>query len=581
MGKSKRSEKTSLTVTKKTRVLPPMHESQEKLAKRASEVGTDEALIFVAPPGYGKTRVVGRYIKLAQEGGVSLTFYVGATAYMCNKQSFEIGSNFDYSYQYAKQHRQITQMLMSNMSVVSTMTPAMFNKLCFGDAETRELDPLRYFKTTILAMVQSTPCTTVRFVLDEMHTFFNRRYASAIKAMRQAAKPTTVVITGLTATPPQFEAESEASDLASENRAVLKAMTRCVTPTTIEYTPEEMTAFDADLRPQPDVGQFNVVKLPCPSRESKFAQNMTSMATLIVGSMLVGETTIRTRTCLEHASSIVLAKQAHDGGGKAFAHIKQEPMRRAMNDGKLGKTSAPHHEALAIAHSTLCGASTAFVSLSTLQGQEDVAPFSLHDLRSSEITSLDASIASFKQAFSDQVKPALAIINPAMRHSTNAFAKNTSGILAIGHWTSGGLKQLAGRLSRPCALEKDDIVADKFKLIHLDSDWQRQVLAIRATRVSPRNVKLSDGDTAMLDQVLSSDFEPKEKATVESNVYKLAIADERCVLGKTSMCSRYLEALLDDAKAQELRTAHEEEIAGLATYKDAEEGLKLSYDEGA
>lgn len=72
MGKSKRTE-TSVTVTKKPRALPPIHESQERLAQRALECDEDEAIIIVARPGNGKTRAMGRYIKLGQEeGGLSL-----------------------------------------------------------------------------------------------------------------------------------------------------------------------------------------------------------------------------------------------------------------------------------------------------------------------------------------------------------------------------------------------------------------------------------------------------------------------------------------------------------------------------
>ena len=137
MGKSKRSAKKPSLQAKKARTLPPIHNSQECLAQRAARFGEDEAIIIVAPPGYGKTRAIGRYIKLREEGQQSLTVYVGATAYMCHKQSFEVGSDFQYSFQYASQHRPIKAMLMDGRSVVTTMTPSMFNKLVFGDAESR------------------------------------------------------------------------------------------------------------------------------------------------------------------------------------------------------------------------------------------------------------------------------------------------------------------------------------------------------------------------------------------------------------------------------------------------------------
>lgn len=575
MGKSKRTE-TSVTVTKKARALPPIHESQERLAKRALECDEDEAIIIVAPPGNGKTRAMGRYIKLRQEeGGLSLTFYVGATAYMCNKQSYEVGSTFDYCFQYAKQHRQITQMLMEGTSVVTTMTPAMFNKVCFGDhnAKVDKKDPdyeekiglvdvLQYFKSTILRMVQGTKCTTIRFVLDEMHIFFDHGYPDAIKALRKAADPIEIVVTGMTATLP-------------DDMTPLAAMTGCDVPAIIEYTPEEMAAFDKDLRLQPNVGSFETIKMADASREDRFADSMANMAATIVGAMLEGEKTILTRTCLEHATSIVLAKQAHGGGGQTFAHLTEEPMKCVDKNGKLTGEFKPHHEALIIAHSTLCGASTAWTELATLQGQEDVRDFSVHDLRSSEVTSLDQAIKGYNDTFKAQEKPTLAIMNPTMRHSTNALGKNTSGARCYGHWTRKGLKQLAGRLSRPCTLVEGDIVPQAYTLIHYESDWQLDVLAIRATRVSPRDVKLSEEESKMLDQVLASEaLDKKAKATIEQNVYKLAKADERRILGGTTMVTDYLEALTKQEKMEEMLAKREAAIKELLTYKGAENELK-------
>ena len=228
------------------------------------------------------------------------------------------------------------------------------------------------------------------------------------------------------------------------------------------------------------------------SREDRFADSMANMAAVIVGVMLEGEKTILTRTCLEHTTSIVIAKQAHGGGGESFAHLSQESMKCVDENGKLTGEFKPHNEALIIAHSTLCGASIAWTELATLQGQEDVRDFSVHDLRSSEITSLDQAIKGYNDTFKAQEKPALAIMNPTMRHSTNAVGKNTSGAMCYGHWIRNGLKQLGGRLSRPCILVEGDIVPKAFKLLHFESDWQLDVLGIRATRVSPCDVKLSE-----------------------------------------------------------------------------------------
>lgn len=567
MGKSKRNVDKSALPPKRARTLPPVHESQERLAQRAAAIGEDHAIILVGPPGAGKTRVVGRYIRLRQEqGGVSLTLYVGANAYMCSKQGFEIGSDFQYSFQHYTHHRQIRAMLMQGRSVVTAMTPAMFGKIIFGDAQSREEfdDPLFYFKNNFLSILQGTPCTTIRVVLDEMHNYFDKAFPAAIKAVRRAAKSVALVVTGLTATPPDFEQPSPA----------LKAMTRCDQPTIVTYTDEERAAFDKDLRPQPPVGAFKTIKMADPSCNDAFADSMAEMATLLVGAMLVGEKTIKTRQCLQHVTSKVLARLAHEGGGQAFQCVKEQPMHAVGADGTLAAKFTPHHEALVIAHATLCGASTAFVELSTLKGQEDVRDFSVHDLRASEIAALDDSIAAFKAAFKAQEKPALAIVNPTMRHSTNAFASNTSGVIAVGHWTAKGLTQLAGRLSRPCTLEAGDIVPKEYTLVHLESDWQHEVLAIRATRVSSRSVQLPESEAAMLDRVLGSDRDQKEKATIEQNALKLAAADSKRVLGGTTMCADYLEALLSEDKRAEMSRAHQDVIEQLLTYVDAEDAIK-------
>ena len=76
--------------------------------------------------------------------------------------------------------------------------------------------------------------------LDEMHNYFDNSFPQAMRDMRRAAKPTAhLIITGMTATPPDFDEPSPS----------LKAMTRCDRPTVIMYTKEEMAAFDTDLRP--------------------------------------------------------------------------------------------------------------------------------------------------------------------------------------------------------------------------------------------------------------------------------------------------------------------------------------------
>ena len=570
MVKSKRSRKQPIVTappmsapqpTKKVRVHLPIHDSQEALALRGMQVDEDLlSIVFLAPPGYGKTRAVARYISLRKEKDISLTFFVASTAYMAFKQSVEIGSNFSYCYQHAKQSTTISRMLMEG-SVLTTMTPAMFHKVVLGENRNQEqMDPLLYFKTTILPMVSASKCTTIRFMLDEIHTYLSDGIPEAVDELRKAAAPIKVVVSGLTAT------------LNADDAAKLAHLTGHDTPFFIEYTDKEMATFRSDLCCQPKVGSFTSVSLPDPSQMDKFAPEMEDMAMLIVGAMLIDETTIKTRTCLEHATSKIVAKLAHEGGGEIMRHAKPAPMQQIDKKGKLAGTTKDHQHALVVAHATLCGASTALVELDAAHGQEGVCDYSYHDLRSSNISTLDDQIDNFKASFLAQEKLALAIINPSMRHSTNAFDKNTSGAVAVGcKWNKKGLKQLAGRLGRPSKMKEGDIVPKEFLLLHLDSDWQKAVLSIRSVRVSMRSVVLSEDEASLLQQIMESDRPDKEKYLIEANVCKLATADDKKTLGDSTMCMDYLEALTDETKFTDVNSLYEAKRAELLTYKDAED----------
>ena len=79
----------------------------------------------------------------------------------------------------------------------------------------------------------------------------------------------------------------------------------------------------------------------------------------------------------------------------------------------------------------------------------------------------------------------------------------------------------------------------------------------------------------MLDQILASEaLDKKAKATIEQNVYKLVKADERRILGNTTMASDYLEALTKQKKMEEMLAKREAAIEDLLTYKGAENELK-------
>ena len=130
-----------------------------------------------------------------------------------------------------------------------------------------------------------------------------------------------------------FEAEREVA-LASEEVVEVTVLDQVKTGGAVLDasfpSADEMAAFDTDLRPQPNVGNFETIKMPDASGDGRFSSSMQSMAPLIVGAMLAGENSIKTRQCLMHASSKVLAKQAHEGGGQVFQQVTQKP--RQCND---------------------------------------------------------------------------------------------------------------------------------------------------------------------------------------------------------------------------------------------------------
>jgi len=540
--------------------LPAIHASQDALGRRAFDLDESKtACILTTEPGGGKTRAMAQYLSLRNAVELAANFYVGSSAYMCHKQSYELGANFKYCYQVDKQGRESVDLLTSGRSVVTTMTPKMFRKMLFGDDESEH--PLAFFKRTLLASVLSVGCTKIRFVLDEIHSITLADEVAALRATAAEAG-VEVIVAGLTATPPHLDDEEE---LRTYQKLTGREDVQLVT-----YSDAELSTYNASLRQQPTPGSFTKTLLADPTTDPRHAGHVADLKTLLLGGLLAEETTIKARACMEHVTSEVVADQAHACGGAVFKTIDKEQMRQADAHGQLGEPMLCY-ESVIIAHGTLCGASKAYGHLEALVGTEGAPDYNCHDLRTSNICALDTAIDAFKSNFRAQARPQLAVINPSMVHSTNAFEKNVSGALAVGGtWDKRRLTQLAGRLGRPCQLQEGDIVTDSFKLVHIDSEWQRNVLGIRSARVSARAVKHTEQVSALLDELEASALADHAKKAIEQACARLARADEKRLLGQTAMAQEYMEAVLDTDKKRTLLDEFEDACARLITYKEDE-----------
>ena len=519
---------------------------QGHLAKHATAIGENQAIVFAASQPYEHLAMIGRYIKLREQEGLSLTFFVCSTAYNCIHVASEIGARFPKCFQYDKQHKQITKSMLAGSSVLTTCTSVMFEKMALGegrearkrqDNEVHLLDPMIYFRTTILRMLSETSCKTIRFVLDDLPSVISRGLQKGVAAMRAAAKPINVIVTGLAA--------------SSVDDKALHILTGC----------PKMNVFEcggSDARHPVQLGSLTTIQLRAPQSEEA---DMQGMQTLIVGPMLCKETTIHARASLENATSKVVAGIANS---ELSTYSQKAPMYRVGKNGKLTGSLALRHPALLIAHSTLSGANAALIEM-----DKDASElYSNHDLRHSKTAPLKRAVESFAEAFRDQENPALAVINPTFKQESELLRKSVTGIVAVGSkWTADGLKQLTDHYARPSKYAEGDTVPKELTVVHLDSDWQRSVLSIRSADISSRHpdARLSDELAKKLDAVLAV----RDDRSIEANTYRLAAADARKLLGDSTMCSEYLDALLDSEKEAALLDAFNAKHKELIAYKSA------------
>lgn len=81
----------------------------------------------------------------------------------------------------------------------------------------------------------------------------------------------------------------------------------------------------------------------------------------------------------------------------------------------------------------------------------------------------------------------------------------------MGNWTPAELKQLGGRLGRPCELLKNDIIPMSHSLIHITSEWANSVADIGLKRHSPRTVVVPEEVKPLLEQMDYADLDKMYK----------------------------------------------------------------------
>ena len=212
------------------------------------------------------------------------------------------------------------------------------------------------------------------------------------------------------------------------------------------------------------------------------------------------------------------------------------------------------------------------LKLQELAGTEGVRPFAVHDLRTKDLASYKAALASFAADAKTTDKTVLGFVDKAQIEGTNDYAKNVSTIVAVGDWTDAELAQLGGRLGRPCEIQAGDLVPKGHSLIHFASEWEKQVKEIGLVRHSTRTIAVPKELKAKVDALKDAAVEDKVKQLVDGHArifgksgHQLASVYLNSLQGKTAFDETYKNAIkewftmnFDDDDADEVETANDD-----------------------
>ena len=506
--------------SKSMKTLPPLHDSQLALAKRAVQLSaTHEAIIFTPPPGFGKTRTVGKYMQ--DVPGYDLVLWVAKTPKLARDQAVEVGAIYDVPLTTAHIKglaKNLSKRSEGDPPIAVTMTQSFFKTL---------LKDQKF----VSGFTGPLGSPKIHLVLDEAHGLYVRPSA-ATTAMGWLHKFYPMRITGVTATP-QLE-----SDGCKKRALTLYG----AEATLVDYTAAERKQFKTDLmthRPS-SKPKWQPVALLTPDA-NEYDGWLKDLGTIVTGNTAKAtkDVGIDAWVARGNITATVLADQVHGSAGDGGLLFKNQlvdgvPWQRKQPDGSLAEVKRP--EVAIIVHKTPAGNKQHLLKLQELAGTEGVRPFVVHDLRTKDLASYKAALASFTADAKTTNKTVLGFVDKAQIEGTNDYAKNVSTIVAVGDWTDAELDQLGGRLGRPCEVQAGDLVPKGHSLIHFASEWEKQVKEIGLVRHSTRAVAMP--------QELKKKVEALKDAMIEDKVKKLIDGEAR-IFGKDGhrLASAYLKSL--------------------------------------
>ena len=473
----KRAPPTCTNAAKSARKEIEIHPSQEALAQRFVETAekVPTGLIIDNPPGLGKTRTLRCALdKMEQVGGphtVDLVVYVAKTPALARSQAVEVGShykvpmNMSHVKGLANALRQKNSTDSIRVCTTHTMFKSLFSKYNFVDN----------FMTPL-----GSPC--MHIVLDEVHRFYTKRssLSTAMAAVRKYV--CKMRVTGLTATPQLDDHEGKAESVLGGK------------PQVIKYTDDEAELFRKDLMSHCPTSnaKWKTEKLNLsPAKDERVAEYMGPLSTIVVGNVKnQGDVSINAWNARNSQIAKIIATQVHgddNTGGELFKKLSTKPVwKRVEEDGSNSDKKRPH--SALVVHRHPAGGELHHEMLKSLVDEEGVQPFTVHDLRATDLATFHETLERFTKDVTTTDGMVLAIVDKRQIEGTNDYAKNVSAIVAVGEWTSAELTQLGGRLGRPCVLHEGDLVPEAFTLIHFESkkNWASEVSKLGLVRQSIR-----------------------------------------------------------------------------------------------
>jgi hypothetical protein len=365
----------------------------------------------------------------------------------------------------------------------------------------------------------------IHIVIDEVHSCYvpnSPRMPNAMKSLLSSSP--SIRVTGLTATP-QLEDHVE---------KVKKVFGK--DPTIEEYTDKEQEKFKEDLlsHQPPQVSKWKVVQLVAPKRED-FTAEFEALQTVIVGNTKVyPDVKIDGWMARDNILAKVISNQVHGDaftGGLLFKsfNLKGVNVNRVKEDGSFLHAKRP--ESVIIVHRSPAGNEVHHALLEELVGTEGVRPFVIHDLRAGDAAAGEQALGLFTEDVKEWTgKTVIGIIDKGQTEGSNDFAKNVSTFVAVGNWTSSELKQLGGRVGRPCKLEKNDMIPVSHSLIHMTSEWANSVADIGLRRHSTRKAVVPEEMEKVMDEM--------DDTTEVDKLYKMIDGGKHL---QTNLADLYLE----------------------------------------